>query len=149
MHIANSWLCRFCMAGLHACGASCMQEDTHNAADLQNQDAVHDTADAAGRPPSQTGDQHQHVSDTDTLLPVSSVPSQSLMHVAEAPESAMAATFSKLHAVAEDKTAETAQHGRPEGNILSPYASLDLTLHPDNEDICVVSIPSSMQMLTQ
>lgn len=120
-----------------------MQEDTLTASDLQNQDAVHVTADAAGRPPSHAGDQDQLIADTEALLPVSSVPSQSPMFLAEAPASAMAATFSNLHAAAEYETAETdgkAQHRMPAGSILSPRASLDLTLHPDDEGMCVVRI---------
>ncbi len=92
-------------------------------------------ADAAEGPHAAGQEQHRlpHNADTDAAMPQSVVGGQSPMHPAEAFNSAVSATTSAASLIAQANAVAL-------DGILSPRASLDLGLHPDNDEVCVVRI---------
>jgi len=108
--------------------------------DMQNQEAVHVMADAATAPASEAEDQYQPPlsGECDAVLPVSSVTGHSPRLAAEASKSAVSAILSRRPHTAQPHA--LTHHSMQESSILSPRASLDLNLHPDNDQMCVVRI---------
>ena len=107
---------------------------------MQNQEARHVMTDAAAAPASEVEGQYQPPlsGDCDAVLPVSSFTGQSPVLAAEASESAVSAIFSRTPHTAQPHA--LAHHNMQESSTLSPRASLDLSLHPDNDQMCLVRI---------
>ncbi|DBA86562.1 TPA: hypothetical protein ACH3X1_005042 [Trebouxia sp. C0004] len=106
----------------------------------QEQEAVHVMADAAAASASEAEDQYQPLlsGDGDAVLPVSSLAAHSSMFAPEASKSTVSAILSRMRHTAQPRA--LAHHSMQESSILSPSASLDLNLHPDNDQMCVVRI---------
>ncbi|DBA66577.1 TPA: hypothetical protein ACH3X2_002234 [Trebouxia sp. C0005] len=104
----------------------------------QNQEAHHEVTDAAAAPASEAEDRYQPVlnGDCDAALPVSSVTGRSPVPAQAASKSAVSAILSRTPQTASPH----AHHNMQEGSSLSPWASLDLSLHPDDNQMCVVRI---------
>lgn len=106
----------------------------------QNQEAHHVMTDAAAAPASEVEGQYQPLlsGDCDALLPVSSLTGHSPVLATEASKSAVSAILSRTPHTAQPHALE--HHSMQESSTLSPRASLDLSLHPDNDQMCVVRI---------
>ena len=107
---------------------------------MQNQEAHHVMTDAAVAHASEAEGQYQPLlsGDCEAVLPVSSVTGHSPVLAAEASKSAVSAILSRTPHTAQPHA--QAHHNMQEGSTLSPRASLDLSLHPDNDQMCVVRI---------
>ena len=107
---------------------------------MQNQEAHHVMTDAAAAQASEAEGQYQPLlsGDCEAVLPVSSVTGHSPVLAAEASKSAVSAILSRTPHTAQPHA--LAHHNMQEGSTLSPRASLDLSLHPDNDQMCVVRI---------